>query len=283
MDSIELFNSKDVPSHTMEYYSHSSHKQYDLTDLNSLQADWQKRPCLGYMMVNHQFRYEYLRIKDLGIGPNKSEEYLEDLSKEFSKIPAALPTLYKEGNFYIEIDKEKAPGHLLLGQVNFYRVIEENPNIPIVYSYLKKVAPELNFYQRLISSHIIKRPVGFVWGCHGGFSWSEFQHIEGLSLERLLEIWYKDRGKDFFDSFSTKHSFSYYGQIKEYPNLTISDPYMYYVRASQYQWLPEPWRKVTDYSGNIIPVPPAGLSWSNLTIKFLLDSNLKKANWVNYA
>lgn len=280
----EAFLSKTHPSHS--------------TDVWCAQADnkFVRHPCFG--VFTGTGTYKHVKVHDLSHDFFPASQYCMDLHDNFQQIPGNPPIRLVDDWLFIDIDCTKISGPVLLGMLNYYRVIAENPNIPIVYSMLKEEVPELNFYQRLIASHLISRPnidrdMPHFWGIHGGFIYTPFNHINKLSLENLIE-WWKNNRPSLSIAFSSHKSFQYtdVDAVDLLPYAAgianYNNPPMWaannYGRQSQYLWLPEPWRRPLVHPMPVGPtvIPGGGLPMTDKAIKYLLDPKLTK-QWVTYA
>lgn len=234
-----------------------------------------KRNCC---CISTKFKYCYVKIEDT-YSSKYSRGYLEDLYSNFELIENNPKTLYKDGYWYIEIDFTNLSGAILLGILNFYRVIEENPNIPIVYSYLKEIAPELNFYQRLIASHIIKRPSSVFNNIHGGISCGCVFTLGDLSLPNVINWWQKYRPSLKIPMSKTGNFSCEQSDLTPLERATTIDYGLN--NSSQNQWLPKQW-SIWGFPKYNKRYTVGGLNMSDKTIRYLLDINPEK-QWVTYA
>lgn len=244
------------------WYDLKKDESFDLDKTGIGDSEWNSYVCFATWLYKRSLFRSLVRMRD----PNPdipADEYCEDLNKNFSVVPNAPKAYYENEYIYAEVDCTKINGALFLGIMNFYRCIGENPNIRFTYGMLKEEVPELNFYQRLVASHCIKRPNGWVGAPHCAVIRQHIHHLKGLSIESLMETWKKNY--DLSNSFSEEKSF----QVGGIWSTTI--------------WLPLPWGKdPNSYSGLGKHTNGEGFPMSDKTIKYLLDDNPDKS-WVTYA
>lgn len=236
-------------------------------------TDGNEKVCLGSLLYNLNPKVplstkEHYSIES-PLPRDQVRTYVEDLQREFKKLPPneQISIDLQESKVEVKLDLTKHSGFLMLGQFNFLRIIRENPNIVVMYLFLKDQVPELNFYQRLIASHMCRPPNGATaWAVHGGFYWGYLGHIKDLSFDKILEFFEKERPVRI--PFIEKRSFQYGGKITNPLVGSLSS-------LSQYCWVPNPWFSPRYERAALLPL-------SDLAIKYLLDDSDTKPKWTSY-